>query len=422
MTLAPIILFCYNRPEHTYKTIESLKQNKLAKESILYIFVDGPKSQKDIEKNKSVIELVKSVTGFKEVIIAIQNENKGLANSVITGVTTVIEKHKKVIVLEDDLILAPYFLQFMNEALETYSNNKNIWSVSGYSFPIEIPEYYDKDIYATYRASSWGWGTWENRWKDIDWEIKDYLEFKKDRRAIDNFKQGGDDLPDMLQMQMNKQIDSWAIRWVYNQYKQNKYSILPTVSLVNNIGCDGSGVHCGINKTFDVKLSSQDVIKFDENIYMDLKITKAIRELCSPLKQEEYITIYKQKNEFYWKLLMVVYEQKNISNYIKKLCNSNSITIYGIGDIGKFLIEIIHKEKSINIDGIIDKNETSFLNYKVKTLEEYNNITTKQDIIIVTIFYYKKDVEERFKKIAYPREKILFIDEIINNVYDFSFS
>src|SRR5699024_3409085 len=104
--------------------------------------------------------------------------NKGLANSVISGVTKVIDKFGKVIVIEDDLISSTDFLSYMNNALEFYEMNKSIWSISGYNIPIDIPSNYKHDVYLSYRGCSWGWATWKNRWNQTDWSVKDYDAFK----------------------------------------------------------------------------------------------------------------------------------------------------------------------------------------------------------------------------------------------------
>ena len=182
ISLSPILLFVYNRLEHAKKTIEALKNNYLAKESELIIFSDGPKKEKDKNNVEKVRNVIKNIEGFKNVEIKISENNKGLANSIISGVTEIINKSEKVIVLEDDLITHPYFLTYMNEALDYYKNNNKIWSISGYCPPIEIPNNYYNDIFLSPRASSWGWGTWKNRWDLNDWEIKDFDNFIKNKK------------------------------------------------------------------------------------------------------------------------------------------------------------------------------------------------------------------------------------------------
>ncbi len=154
---APIILFVYNRPAHTKQTVESLKNNLLVKESDLFVFSDGPKNNLDEKLVKEVRKYIKGINGFRQINIFEKNENKGLANSIINGVTQVLNEFKKSIVIEDDLVSSPFFVKYMNEALNFYQNENKIFSISGYSYPIDIPVKYNNDIYLLPRASSWGW-------------------------------------------------------------------------------------------------------------------------------------------------------------------------------------------------------------------------------------------------------------------------
>lgn len=262
--LAPIILFIYNRPWHTKQAVEALQKNELAKDSLLYVFSDGPKSEKDVEKAKEVREYIKTIEGFKEVFIKESEKNKGLANSIISGVTEVINKHGKAIVLEDDLVISPYFLKYMNKALNFYKNNKKIFSISEFNLNpsvMKFPQNYPNDVYLNYRNCSWGWGTWKDRWVVVDWEVKDFEFFKKSKRMQRRFNRAGKDLSKMLIAQMERKIDSWAIRWCYAHFKADAYCVFPVKSYVDNIGHDGSGVHCGSSSLFrnEINLAKRDV-------------------------------------------------------------------------------------------------------------------------------------------------------------------
>ena len=178
---------------------------------------------------EAVRQYLKTIDGFKSINIIESTKNKGLANSVISGVTQVIRKHNRVIVLEDDLETSENFLEYMNHALVFYENTKNIWSISGYCPPITIPDNYNKAVFLSYRSSSTGWATWKDRWEKNDWEIKDYERFRKNKYLKKKFNRGGNDLVWMLEYQMNDEIDSWAVRWCYNQFKLDMYSIYPVV-------------------------------------------------------------------------------------------------------------------------------------------------------------------------------------------------
>lgn len=278
--LAPIVLFVFNRIEHTKQTIDNLKKNDLAIDSDLYVFSDAAKKDSQVETVNKVRDIISRIEGFKSVTVEYAQQNKGLGNSIIRGVTEIIEKYGKVIVLEDDIITSPFFLNYMNDALNYYEDNDDIWSISGYQFPIEIPEEYNKNVYFAYRSSSWGWATWKNRWKTIDWDVKDYKKYCRSPIKIHHFCKGGNNLDRMLRKQMNGKIDSWAIRWCYSQSLQNKYTVYPVVSFVTNIGTDGSGTHCDpTSARFNVKLTDDYDIKFENKIEFNKNILRNFKRL-----------------------------------------------------------------------------------------------------------------------------------------------
>lgn len=275
--LSPIIVFVYNRLEHTKNTIDALSKNELAKESELWIFSDNAKNEKDIEKVENVrtyIHLIEEQKLFKSVKIIEADKNKGLANSVIDGVTKVINNSNKVIVVEDDLITSKYFIKYMNEALDFYEKDEKIWSISGYNLPIKIHNDYKFDVYLGYRGCSWGWATWKDRWDTVDWKVKDYRSFKHNLFKRKKMNRGGPDMAQMLDAQMSNKCDSWAIRWCYSQSKQNKYTIYPVESLIINQGLDGSGTHSGNDRSFDVKMNLR-IPKLEAELKIDKKISKS---------------------------------------------------------------------------------------------------------------------------------------------------
>ena len=297
MQLAPIVLFTFHRLEHTKKNIEYLKKNTLASESDLFIFSDGPRNNNEAEKVEKVREFLESVDGFKSVKIIKSESNKGLAKSVIGGVTDVIRTYKKVIVLEDDLETSPNFLSYMNESLDLYEERKDIWSIAGYSPNIKIPDEYDKDVYLVGRASSWGWATWDDRWSLNDWDVKDYNNFKRSREKKKLFNTRGTDMAPMLEDQMKGRIDSWAVRWVYNQFKNNMLSVYPTKSLVRNIGNDLSGTHTAITDKYDVEIN-QKTVKLDRDVKENKEISLSFKSMYD-LSFTGYIAIVIKKIGLY---------------------------------------------------------------------------------------------------------------------------
>lgn len=278
MTLSPIIIFVYRRPWHAQQTLEALRNNRLSGKSDLFIYSDYPKNEKAKEEVGAVRDYIKSINGFKKISIIERKRHLGLANSIISGVTEVIKKYGRVIVLEDDLVSVPNFLEYMNKALDFYRYDKRIFSVAGYTYPIKIPESYKEQVYLFYRCCSWGWGSWEDRWKKADWQVKDYYQLKKNQKAREKFNRGGDDLSTLLDFQMRGKIDSWAIRWCYTLFKNNTYCLYPVVSKIRNIGQDGSGTHFSLRIAKTLLDSGIDRINFKKNIQIDQQIEKSVTD------------------------------------------------------------------------------------------------------------------------------------------------
>jgi len=267
---APVVIFCYRRK--ITKLIESLIENKESKRTELFIYSDGFKS--NIDKN-DVINLrkdLKKIHGFKSVYVIESDKNNGLANSIIKGVNDIIKKFGKIIVLEDDLIVSQYFLDFMNRSLSLYKENKNIWSISGYSPKIPYLKNCKKEIYFSLRSSSWGWATWLDRWQKVDWTISNFEDFKKNKEKIKNFERGGNDMFKMLELQYLGKIDSWAIRWCYSQFLHSAYSVTPKISMTKNEGfSDNLGSHnFGKDNRWKVEILKSKIdnieTSFDSNI------------------------------------------------------------------------------------------------------------------------------------------------------------
>lgn len=274
--LAPIVIFTYRRDD-VKKVINSLLKNELSKQTDLIIYSDGNKNQDDLKDIKNVRKYLRTISGFKSISIFESQVNKGLAKSIINGVTETINKYDKIIVLEDDLIVSKDFIQFMNEGLDYYEKTENIWSISGYAPNLPYMKDYDKDLYLALRSSSWGWASWKDRWNKIDWEINDFEQIKNSKELQNKFNQGGNDLYKMLELQMLGKIDSWAIRWCYNQYTFNQYTVYPRLSKIINDGFeDDKGTHNNTaNDKWKVKANNNSIkfidLKIDKDIIKDFK-------------------------------------------------------------------------------------------------------------------------------------------------------
>jgi len=280
--LAPIALFVYNRPEHTRRTLNSLQKNLLADESRLFIFSDGAKTLADQAKVDEVRHLISDVTGFKSVKVIKGKENKGLANSIIAGVTQLVNDYGKVIVFEDDLLSSKNSLQYFNEALTKYTSEEKVMHIGAYMFELN-----DKSIPETffYRiATSWGWATWARAWKDFEPDI-DKLIDQFDKPKINRFSIDGT-MNFWKQMQEFKagKNNSWAIRWYASIFLKGGLTLNPSHSLVHNIGHDGTGVHSNIEDTYKVKISQKQIKKFPTEIKESEEAHIAIRNFLKNRK------------------------------------------------------------------------------------------------------------------------------------------
>ena len=281
-TLPPIVLFVYNRPSHTERTLDYLQKNNLADQSTLYIYSDGVKenaSEKTIKKINEVRQIIRAKQWCKEVVIIESKKNKGLALSIITGVSEVIEKHGRVIVMEDDLITSPAFLTFMNQSLNYYNNRKSVFSIGGYNMPstmMKIPDDYKYDVYVCLRNESWGWATWQDRWNQVDWNVANYQTMLKSKQMQDAFNRGGDDVFEMLEMQQNGKLNIWSIQFTMAHFTNHAVSIIPTHSYVDNVGLDGSGENCGISDALrNNSLCLNENIRYIDILYEDKRIINA---------------------------------------------------------------------------------------------------------------------------------------------------
>lgn len=249
---APIIIFCYNRSDKTALVLEHLSKNNLAQNSDLFVFCDGPRNEKDLQEVQKTHAVIDKISGFRSVTIEKRELNRGLANSVIYGVNKVFTLYETAIVLEDDIITSPDFLNFTNEALEFYKNDQKIFSITGFNYPQNIfrtPKNFNDDVFFLKgRGCSWGWATWKDRWQQVDFAVKDYESFKSNDEKQKSFNLAGKNLTEMLRFQMAGKIDSWAIRVAYHLFKNDLYTVFPLKTLVKNIGLDGSGSHKDVNK------------------------------------------------------------------------------------------------------------------------------------------------------------------------------
>lgn len=244
--MSPICLFVYKRYETTKLMLESLLACPECKDSELYVFMDEARNDDEAKAVERVRRLFDNLQGFRKVNLFPARMNKGMANSVIDGVTKVLQEHDDIIVLEDDLVVSPDFLQFMNAALKTYKDRSDIWSISGYTPRLQELEGNGRNgVFVVPRAQCWGWATWSDRWETVDWEVSDFSRLAQSKELRKEFDKGGNDLFRTLEMERRERIESWAVRWAYAAAKQSRWTVNPMQSKVQNIGLKSSESHVG---------------------------------------------------------------------------------------------------------------------------------------------------------------------------------
>ena len=248
--LTPVLLFAYNRPLHLKKTLNALKNNYLASDTLLIINCDGKKNRFDYGVDE-VSKICKSIKGFKSIKIIKNKKNNGLAKSIVNTLSREIKKHKKLIILEDDIVTSKSFLIFMNSALNYYKKNKNVWHISGHSL-FHLNKKKLNSIYFSQYMNCWGWATWEDRWcyfkKNPD-EIFDITnKNKKIKKKFQIHKYTG--FYEQIIGNINGNLNTWAIFWYWQIFYNNKFCINPNLTLTKNIGQDGSGIHKDYNLNF----------------------------------------------------------------------------------------------------------------------------------------------------------------------------
>lgn len=279
MNYAPIVMFVYNRADHFKETVTALAKCDEAKHSELYIFSDAAKNSKAENDVNAVRELAHEIEQsgiFKYTEVIESESNKGLAASVIAGVSIVIDKFGKAIVLEDDCVPSPYLLKFMNNCLDFYENKKNIGSIAGFAPPIQFPTDYNADVFVAFRSCSWGWATWKDRWDNVDWDLKNIKSIYNDKKIIKKLNSNGSDRMIRLYRQTLGNGNSWSVKFGTHLVLNDMMTVYPRYSYINNIGCDNTGVH---SRAVDAEKIRVDINKSIENPDItDVKIDKRIQK------------------------------------------------------------------------------------------------------------------------------------------------
>lgn len=395
MSLAPIVLFTYNRLLHTRQTIEALQKNELANKSELFIFSDGGKDEESWQKVNEVREYLKTIKRFKNIILVFREKNIGLADSIIFGVTDIVNRYGKIIVLEDDIVTSPYFLKFMNDALNFYEQDKKVWHISGWNYPITKDESNKTFLWRV--MNCWGWATWQNRWRYFEKDANKLIGSFSDEDIYKFNLDGFDNFWAQVAANSNGKIDTWAIFWYATIFKNSGLCLNPVNQLIKNIGFDNEGTHTKQSSEL-VKHSLSDIKNyiFTKNIYEDGYYTLQIKKYLTALKGN---TMQKRLSDKDYELVL----------------GTPRFTEIEVGFIGKKI-------------KMPDAASFRFLNYELFGLEIYKFLTDKEKPVIIdcganigmSVIYFKQ-LYPNAKIVAFEPDAKIF--EYLNfNINSFGFS
>jgi hypothetical protein len=282
---APVVVFAYNRPDHLQRTFDALRSNELATATLLFVFCDGFKTgatEQEIEAVRKVRAIAKAQTWCKKLFVIESEHNKGLARSVIDGVSQVVNEYGRVIVLEDDMVSIPLFLRFMNAALDRYENEEEVISVSAYTYPVKaaLP-----GSFFLRGADCWGWATWKRGWNLFEEDGKKLLEQLEEKKLAADFDfESSYPYTQMLRDQVSGTNSSWAVRWYASAFLANKLTLYPAKSFIWNIGIDGTGTHSTVSDKWNPKLAAA-LPAFPPDIREDRAARKIFRDFFLELRR-----------------------------------------------------------------------------------------------------------------------------------------
>ena len=287
--ISPIVIFTYNRLDHLDTLINSLEQNELFKKSKILVFSDGPKKELDIEKIEKIrIYLKKKLISNNSEIVERSN-NFGLSKNVITGINQTFNDYDQAIILEDDLEVSPFFLNYMNNALNLYASSEDVASISGYMYPINSKNF-SNDYFFLKLVESWGWGTWRRAWNNFETDSVKLKNEIDERKLVDEFNfSSGISYYKMLNDNINGANDSWAIRWYASTFLKNMNTLFPSKSFVKNIGIDNSGENCNYTTVYD-SLINLDYIPLKKIHCIELLTDRnVVKSFFQKIKYKRYI-------------------------------------------------------------------------------------------------------------------------------------
>lgn len=370
------LLFVYNRSSHTEQVISSLKQNTVLPYK-LFVFQDGLKDGEDADEWIKVSDLIRNIDWCEKEII-VSKYNKGLAESIVSGINYAFKEYDAIIVLEDDCVPTTNFISFMQQCFEKYQDDKRVYCVSGYSWPITL-EQGMYDVYGCGRISSWGWGTWKDRWGIYDKNFDIVKRLKNGQVTSQNLAIWGRDLENILVGNMKGECDSWAVFWALNVIAREGICINPYQSMIRNIGMDGTGRHCGVTDWFEVKCIDEEKKNF--SLPDKINISEETQKAFAPLYGS--------------------FTAANVQDSLRE-----KILVYGAGYFYQ------ENERAINeiyyINAFVDKRKKGWLDgKKIISLKEIGQYTYDRILIMVKDIQACINITKELTALGIGREKIL---------------
>lgn len=288
--LAPIALFVYARPSHTRRTLEALAKNRLASESELFIFCDGARHEDDLDNVAETRRVARDAKGFKNVYLIEYDFNRGLAGSIIAGLNQLTRDFGSVIVLEDDILTAPNFIEFMNMGLERYRDTKGVWHINGWNYPVEQTEL--PNTYFWRVMHCWGWATWSDRWAYFTKNPKELVETWS-TNDIDRFNLDGTyNFWGQVLANQSGAINTWAVFWYATIFKNAGLCLSPAYSMTQNIGLDGSGQNCANSQVYDTKIYKYFEPKWPDELVESKAAIDFAKKYNQKINRNKYIRIF----------------------------------------------------------------------------------------------------------------------------------
>lgn len=403
------VLFTYARSIHTKKVLDALKNNTVLPQK-LFIFQDGKKETTNTDEWNKVNELIHSIE-WCDTEVCVSDENRGLRISIAGGVTYALQNYDAVVVLEDDCVPHPLFMKYMTESFEKYADNDKIFSIGGYGWPLDIDKN-GTDMYFTKRASSWGWGTWKERWKYYTEDYYILSRIKKDTYLSKQLQIWGEDLEGYLHGNIDGRCDAWDVFWVLNVLEQDGYCLAPYQSLIENIGFDGTGAHCG---TTVIKTQLRDIEDHSSELVFPEKV-ETMQSTEEAFSDYFARTSIGEKNTCYYHVLLKWMELhlqgKTVNDYMRKN-NISKVSIWGRGKISKLLFEELNED--VIIQEIVESKPTldKYCDIPIVNAEQ---ISKETQLIIVIPEY---DMDRIYRRVdGTCKERLIKISDLLEQALE----